>query len=337
MALQSNYCQILEKNGHDVLLARSNAHFDAEHTVYPKNILLDKRKGKINKIAEAITRYRQLTPFHPDLMFFDLPSHVPELMLGIALAMKFPLVTMIHDAQRRDDSDDLGAVERLLTRILVKRSKALLCFSNDAAIHLRNRYPDKAVFSVPLLPSLPPRTENAFTDERRNFAMIGRWSEYKGFDLGLKIWEAYTSKFKTDSVLDMWCSGLDEPLITPENVRWRAVKRYDWDEFDLALRRYRAVLMPYRKASQSGVQILAWDVGVPALIADLPGLVELQPKCLPSIDVNDLGGWIDAIRKLDSSEISVELGRLGMQESKEMRSDARVLDVLEKCIESVLA
>ena len=336
VAKQSNYCQILQNAGYEVLLARSDTHFDTSHAVFAPNILLDKQVGKVRKLFEARNRFKQIAPFNPDIILFDIPFRVPELLLGIALARRFSFVTVIHDAIAHDAAHEVGGMVRLLRRVMIKTSKGIVCFSKNAAGSLAELHPDKPVYAVPLLPSLPPKQEEVFFEERRNFAMIGRWSEYKGFDLGLAIWEKYTSENDTDSCLDMWCSGLESPLETPENVTWRSFKRYTWDDFDQALCTYKAVLMPYRSASQSGVQILAWDVGVATLIANLPGLKELQPSCLPAIDVSNVDAWVEALRTLDAPDTAIRTGRAGMKESQAMRSDLSVLSALELCFKGVI-
>ena len=335
VALNSNYCRILQNAGYDVVLFRSDTHFDADYYVFEPNVLLDRRQGKVKKIIEAINRFKQIRAQKPDVVFMDVPQRLPVLVMAICVAVRFPVVAMMHNAEPHDKADRLSQVTRVLTRIFIRKSRVVLGYSHFSAQQIQKRFPSAKVCSVPLVPSLPPFGRLPFSNDRKNFAIVGRWSYYKGFDVGFDIWSQYTSRYKTDSVLDVWCSGLDAPTETPLNIHWRAHKKYAWDEFEEALRHYKAVLMPYRTATQSGVQVLAWDFGVATLISNLPGLVELQPQCLPALDLEDVEGWVQAIHRLDSLSEAIAIGQTGLQESRELCGEEKVLQDLRICLDAL--
>jgi hypothetical protein len=279
--------------------------------------------------------HRAISAYKPDVLLFDIPERIPQLVLGLLLSLRTRLVTVIHDAVPHDAAHSTSALVGFLQRLVIKKSVALVTFSDNSLKEIMVQYPQHQVFQVPLVPSLPANSMEVVLENRKNFAMIGRWSEYKGFDIGLKIWADYCRMSNTDSQMDMWCSGLEEPIATEPNVRWRAFSSYTWEDFSAALPHYRGILMPYRSASQSGVQILAWDAGVPCIIPNLPGLEELQPACFPSIPLDHEDAWLDSIRTLDSSNVSIELGLLGKEESQRMRGDDKVYLALAECFQMV--
>ena len=334
-SLDSVYCQVLADSGYDMLLVASDAHYDQTVKLFEPSIKFSLRSSKWEKIPLMNSLYRAIRKQAPDVVLFDLPQRIPLLLLAFALRRQSKFVLVIHDATPHDKSHEFHPIIRYLQNQLAVSSHGLLTFSNNSKNELLARYPEANVQTAPLLSEVPVAITVSENRVRRNFAMIGRWSDYKGFDIGLECWKAFQDVSETESQLEMWCSGLDEIPESESNVIWRSSKSFLWTDLLEALPNYCGVLMPYRSASQSGVQVLAWDFGVPVLISALPGLIEFQPDCLPAISLGDQESWVQAIAGLEDSSRAESVGIQGSRQLKELRSGPNVLRAFAQCFESL--
>ena len=189
---------------------------------------------------------------------------------------------------------------------------------------------------VALLPEVSLGNLKIGPRARKNFVMVGRWSDYKGFDIGLDIFQKYRELTKTKSNLELWCSGAEDIRVELPGVVWRSAARFDWADLLKALPNYRAVLLPYRSATQSGVQVLAWHLAVPCLISDLPGLVENQPPFLESLNISDYPSWFKMLNQMESDSFVNEVGLMGMNRAITSGSETEVGLELEKATRSYL-
>ena len=131
---------------------------------------------------------------------------------------------------------------------------------------------------------------------RRGFAMVGRWSHYKGFDIGLDAWRNLPDAIRKEHPLEVWQRiGSDHPPFEDESLVWHS-GGFAWEEVAEMLSRVAYVLLPYRSASQSGVQVLAQQCGARVIYTDLPGLREFV--ALGDVAVNSVEPtrWTQAMR-----------------------------------------
>jgi glycosyltransferase involved in cell wall biosynthesis len=171
---------------------------------------------------------------------------------------------------------------------------------------------------------------------RQHFAMVGRWSTYKGFDIGIQAYEAFTKRYGFNNELHLWLSGAPDMQALPEGVICKSTSAFSWESLLKELPNYHAVLLPYRNGSQSGVQILAWSCGVPAIVSDIQGLIQLQPKCLPAISITHIDGWVDAMRLVVQDEELGAISGKGRHDIMSKLAPEVVSAALKSCIASSL-
>jgi hypothetical protein len=74
------------------------------------------------------------------------------------------------------------------------------------------------------------------------------------------------------------------------------------------LGQYRAALLPYREASQSGVQLLALQNYLPTLVTAVGALPEYQPPSLPPINPEDPAALAAAMLDLADAGTAAQRG-----------------------------
>ena len=199
---------------------------------------------------------------------------------------------------------------RILQNLLIKRSRGILTFSLLSSNLAKLHYPKSNVFVVPLLPESRTFKNFIFCNNRSNFAMIGSFAGYKGFEIGLNLWGEYIKLNKTTEVLDLWLSGVENFKTEVPNVRIRSLKSYRADELETELPHYRAVFLPYKSSSQSGVQILAQAAGVACIVSDIQGLAQNQPSSPPVLNILDVSKWCHTIGVLSEGTHASQIGQL---------------------------
>jgi glycosyltransferase involved in cell wall biosynthesis len=120
---------------------------------------------------------------------------------------------------------------------------------------------------------------------RRGFAFVGRISPYKGLDFLLSSWETVQSQLPSDEYLTIIGHG-DLPKAIPPRVIVKNRPFSDLEAIDI-FRSSRAVILPYREASQSGVQVAAMQYGSPLIVTRVGALPEFQPSNQPSVEYGD--------------------------------------------------
>lgn len=128
---------------------------------------------------------------------------------------------------------------------------------------------------------------------RSGFLFLGRLSPYKGLDFLLRSWALALSDLPADEQMFILASGSGQ-VDSAERV---LVQRGTYDEAQLSdlLGKVRAVILPYAEASQSGVQVLAMQFGVPTVVTSVGALPEMQPAGAPVIRYGDDQGLAQAL------------------------------------------
>lgn len=318
----------------DCFLVTSNSHFDPGVEIFENTATFNLKVGLKQRMGTLFDIYRKINIFKPHVVICDMPSRIPQCLLVYFLLISRPGLLAIDDIVPHDAIDTPSRLVGYLQKTIVARARGIITFSQNSGNLARQKYSKKAVFPVPLVTEIStfsyfrPMAKEA----RANFAMFGRWSDYKGFDLGIEYFKSYKAKYPSDSILEIWCSGLDAPTEEDSNIIWKSFTSFSWQSLVESLPSYKAILIPYRSASQSGVQNLSWDAGVPCLISNLPGLIELQPPHLPAISTSDLDSWINAIHDFDQGLFSEKIAVVGQAFSKSIRAPEKVVEELKSAL-----
>ena len=324
--LDSRYCEILERGGWEMKLVTTGRHLDSGFQTFRNTSIIPASSTKYQKLRALRETVKQIADHNPDLVLLDMPTTLGDILVGLIVSLRRRTILLIHDAIPHDLAHEARPLIQILQRLLTASSRALLTFSETSMSQLLKLHPKKQVFSTFLLPSAAISELAHTAAHKKDFAMVGRWSSYKGFDIGLKFWEKFQKINMCEDNLDLWCSGLTAKIPVPQGVTWMSFQQFDWNDLLSALPQYKAVLLPYRSASQSDVQMLAWASGTVCIVSATGGLVEYQPSALEPIDIDDDASWHSALLRLSEPQEAELLGADGRTETARFRDEGAIFE-----------
>ncbi len=232
------------------------------------------------------------------------------LLFQLFVSLRKFSIFAIHEIRPVDGRHKNGLVITTIQNFLVKQSSGILTFSRLSKELAEVRFSNTRVFSVDLIPETRSYRRYQFSEKRQDFAIIGRYSEYKGIEFALSIWSQFCDKHQSEDILDLWLSGSRDLQVSLPRVRIRSRDMFEANDLDKAIVNYKAVLLPYRKVSQSGVQLLAQSAGVHCMVSSVLGLEQYQPDNSPGLDFHDESDWINALIHISDNQVAVEMGHL---------------------------
>ena len=183
-----------------------------------------------------------------------------------------PFVSMVHDALPHPGDPALGWDWRLRRELNV--AAGAVTFSESVARAVEARRPDLPLLRLPLGAHLPDFTPASAPGVTTDFLFFGRIRAYKGLDLLRDAFAALrarhpgvTLRVVGEGDPESCAPGLAGlPGVTVES-RW-----VPDEEMAPLIAKTRAVVLPYREASQSGVLPIALAMGVPVVATPVGGL-----------------------------------------------------------------
>ena len=332
---RNRYLNTLSKQKFETKLIVGSTHYDFKFGLSRDAVVLPRVKNKLQEIANLRIIIKTARAFKPDLLLVDDMGGILKLVTFILMSKRYSTVFAVDDVVNHDEKDKRSWTVQFLRALLIGGSRGILVFSENSKTLAENLYLGTNVYKVPLLPEVSLENVPRERRRRKDFAMIGRWSDYKGFDIGIDIFLKYRMFSNSPSNLELWCSGTDNHHESTPGIIWRSASKFDWQDLLTELPQYRGVLLPYRSATQSGVQVLAWQSGVPCLISNLPGLVENQPSVLDALSNNDYKSWFELLSKLESDSYVNEVGTQGKISALEIGSETAVGLALEKVVQDI--
>lgn len=267
------YGRELEKLGHEVLLITSERHFAGGEYGQVDEVIAT-QVGFRKSIKSIRIARSKLKAFNPDVIVVeDVYSHP---IWWAARLFGVPLIGSIHDPLPHDENHTRKGLRKLVSTIQNFGMDATIYYSESAKAEAKNFgiRQDKPAFVWPLISEMPDALVIAGNATRKGFALVGRWSHYKGFDIGLEAWRSLPDEVRHEHPLEVWQRiGSDTPPFDDSSLVWHS-GGFEWEEIAQMLSRVKYVLLPYRSASQSGVQVLAQQCGAKVIYTDLPGLAE---------------------------------------------------------------
>ncbi|EHM02000.1 glycosyltransferase, group 1 family protein [Acetobacteraceae bacterium AT-5844] len=216
---------------------------------------------------------RQAQSFGADVVVSAMPHLWTPLVAPALKRAGIPYVPVLHDALPHPGDPSPAWHWRLRRELAAARGAVVLSTAVEAAI--RAEAPSLPLFRLPLgahLPAEAPR-DVAVTHD---FLFFGRIRTYKGLDLLRDAFAqlrqhhpAATLRVVGEGDIEAAAPGLSAlPGVTVE-PRWVAD-----GAIPALISTARAVVLPYREASQSGVLPIALACGVPVVATPVGGLAE---------------------------------------------------------------
>ncbi len=320
------YCEALRADGWDVVLVTSDQHPESD-AARDYEWVLDPRPKTPSTWRPFAARLRDAHRFAPDVVVTELVRD-PR---WIALAGRAPRVRLIHDDRPHGSDEELPGWERSLFGRWGASSSATLAFSDYVA---------RAVGAdavVPLTSDLDPARVPALVPaaDRRDFVLVGRLNSYKNLDVTLAAWQQHTSGpgWRGDDLVLIGDGDIAAPL--GDHVRW-VRGPYSYDDVLAPMAAAKGSLVHYRRATQSGVQVLAMQLGVVPIVSTEGALPEFQPPGESAIGVDDVAGLARAFDALADPEAAARRGAAALEHYRTQYaadvSAARLSDELRSVI-----
>ena len=291
--------------GHECLVVTTDQHYE-KVAARPDERVLDpsiRNPRTVPALARVTAEARR---FAPDVVVSEL-MHDPRWLPMTRLA---PLVQVVHDDRPHDATEERPWHRRAVLDHQTRSAAAVVAPSAHVAAVLSARF-GRRVDVVPLTSdvpesALPPVPVGA--DERRDMVLLGRMSPYKNVELILRAWCRHIASpdHRGDRLLLLGNGPLDSVTL-PEHVEWRR-EHFAYADVLPVLARAKASLAHYRLATQSGVQVLSMQLGIPTVVSDHGGLPEFAPASLPPLGVDDEAGLAAVFARLADPAVAAELG-----------------------------
>ncbi len=276
------HCESLREQGFDVVLVTSDQHpesdaaRDYEWVIEPSF----KQAHTWRPFGRVLARARR---FDPDVVVTELVRDPRWIALG-ALA---PRVRLVHDDRPHDASELRPWWERTLFDRWEAGATRTVAFSKyvGAAVGADDVVPLTSDLDPARVPPVVPAAD------RRDFVLIGRLNEYKNLPVVLAAWRRHVAGpgWRGDDLVLLGNGSVPGDL--GPRVRW-VQGSYSYADVIPTLAAAKGSIAHYRRASQSGVQVLSMQLGVVPIVSTEGALPEFQPPGEPAIGVDDVDGLV---------------------------------------------
>lgn len=304
--------EALRRQGADVLLVTSDQHPECQ-TARDYELVLDPRFRTAATWPASYAAWRRIRRFRPDVVVTELVRD-PR---WIALAGRVPRVQLVHDDRPHDAAEQRPSYELAVFDRWGAHSAATVTYSDYVAAGVTSRrdVAGTPVHVVPLTSDLDPELvrEPVNASGRRDFVMIGRLNPYKNLDVVLRAWQLHIdgSGWRGDELVLIGDGSIDTSSL-PAHTRWRSGS-YRYADVLTSLAEAKGSLAHYRRASQSGVQVLSMQLGVMPIVSTSGGLPEYQPPDCPPVDVDDIAALAATFDQLADPHTAARLGAAAAQ------------------------
>lgn len=299
--------EALIRRGADVLLVTSDRHPESD-AARDYELVLDPRFKTAATWLPTVKAWRRIRQFRPDVVIAEIVRD-PR---WIALAGSAPRIQVVHDDRPHDPGEQVPCYERAVFDRWGARSAATITYCEyvAAGVATRRDVAGTPVHVVPLASDIDPHRVPPFVgpDGRRDFVMFGRLNPYKNVDIVLEAWQRHIvgDGWRGDNLVLIGDGPLDAGAL-PKYTSWRNGS-YRYADVIPTLATAKGSISHYRRASQSGVQVLSMQLGVMPIVSTAGGLPEYQPSGCPPIGVDDVAGLAAAFDQLADPVVAAQRG-----------------------------
>jgi glycosyltransferase involved in cell wall biosynthesis len=329
--------EALRRRGVDVLLVTSDGHHPDSDAARDYELVLDPRLRRAATWPATLAAWRRVREYRPDVVLAELVSD-PR---WIALPGRTPRVQLVHDDRPHDPAEQLPAYKRAVADRWGAGSAATVTYSDyvAAAVATRRDVAGTRVHVLPLCSDLDPALVPPLVgpEGRRDFVLIGRLNQYKNVEVVLEAWQRHVvgGGWRGDDLV-LLGDGPVSARTLPEHTVWRPGK-YRYSDVIAALASAKGSITHYRRASQSGVQVLSMQLGVMPMVSTAGALPEFQPPGCPPVGVDDIAGLTKAFDQLADPSAAARCGAAAARHYADRFAVERAADRLLDVISEVLA
>ncbi|OFJ55603.1 glycosyltransferase family 4 protein [Mycolicibacterium grossiae] len=325
----------LRAHGVDVMLVTANLHPESDGLRPYETVLCGRPVPTVDwvNIARA---YRAASRFKPDVVVTELLRD-PRWRIFGGLA---PRIELLHDDRPHDETHREPWWIRSF-EAWNARSAATVVYSEYVAHRVRQRL-RRPVHVAPLVTDLDATHLPGFVPgaKRQNFVLVGRQRPYKNHAVVFAAWEAHVrgSFWRGDQLVLFGTGEVAVPL--PAHTRWRN-EDFRYRDVTATLASAKGSVVHCRTASQSGVQLVSMQLGVPPIVSTAGGLPEYQPPQCSVTDVDDVTGLCAAFDSLAEPAEVERQGRAALAHYTEHFDVSvavrRLIDIFEDVVASARA
>jgi glycosyltransferase involved in cell wall biosynthesis len=303
--------EALRRRGADVLLVTSDQHPESD-TARDFELVLDPRFRKAKTWPASLAAWRRIRNYRPHIVITELVRD-PRWMV---LAGRAPRVQLVHDDCPHDEGEQRPAYEHAILDRWGAGSAATITYSDyvAAAVGSRRDVAGTPMYVLPLTSDLdtalvPPLVA---PEGRRDFVMVGRLNPYKNIDFVLQAWRRHVTgdAWRGDTLVLIGdgpiSTSLGKVALSP-HTQWRS-GTYRYSEVVTTLAAAKGSVVHYRRASQSGVQVLSMQLGVMPIVSTVGALPEYQAPGCPPVGVDDVARLTATFDELADPSTAVRLG-----------------------------
>lgn len=299
--------EALIRHGADVLLVTSDRHPESD-AARDYELVLEPRLLTAATWPPTLKAWRRIRKFRPDVVIAEQVRD-PRWM---ALAGRTPRIQVIHDDRPHDPGEALPSYELAVLDRWGAHSAATIAYCDYVAnaVATRRDVAGTPTHVVPLASDLDLNRVPPFVaaEARHDFAMFGRLNPYKNVDVVLAAWERHVAGggWRGDDLVLIGDGQLDAGSL-PEHTQWRR-GGYRYSDVVTTLAAAKGSIAHYRRATQSGAQVLSMHLGVMPIVSTEGGPPEYQPSQCPPIGVDDVAGLAAAFDVLADPDTAARHG-----------------------------
>jgi len=327
--------EALHRRGVDVLLVTTDLHPESDGA-RDYELVLDPRLGTAATWPATFAAWRRVHAYRPDVVIAELVRD-PR---WIALAGRVPRIQLVHDDRPHAAIEQRRIYEPVIFDCWGARSAATITYSSHvaAAVATRRDAAGTRVHVAPLTSDLDPALVPPLVgpEGRHDFVMVGRLYSYKNVEIVLEAWQRHVvgGGWRSDNLVLIGDGSLDTDAL-PEHTRWLP-GWYRYSDVITTLAAAKGSVAHYRRASQSGVQVLSMQLGVMPIVSTAGGLPEYQPPGFPPVGVDDVAGLAAAFDILADPFTAAEQGATAARHYARRftvdRAADRLLDVIGEVV-----
>lgn len=328
--------EALRRRGADVLLVTSDDHWESD-AARDYELVLDPRWQRAATWPPTLASWYRIRQYRPDVV-------ITEMVLDprwIALAGRAPRIQLVHDDRPHDPVEELSLHLRTIFDRWGARSAATIIYSDYVAdaVATRRDVIGTRRYVVPLCGDLDSALVPPFVapEGRRDFVMVGRLNPYKNVDVVLQAWHRHVTggAWRGDNLVFIG----DGPVMDrslPEHTMWRP-GRYRYVDIVSTVAAAKGSIAHYRRATQSGVQVMSMQLGVMPMVSTAGALPEFQPPGGPAIGVDDVSGLAAAFDYLADPSTAARCGAAAARHYAQRFAVEHTADRMMDVIADVLA
>lgn len=299
--------EALLQQGAEVLLVTSDQHPESDAS-RDYELVLDPRFKTAGTWLPTVKALRRVREHQPDVVITELVRD-PR---WIVMAGRTPRIQLVHDDRAHDPDEEVPAYERAVFDRFGAGSAATIAYSEYVANAVTGRrdIAGTPIYVAPLPSDLaadhvPPLVA---APERLDFVMFGRLNPYKNLNVVLEAWQRHIAGggWRGDNLVLIGDGRMDASAL-PEHTRWRQ-GNYRYSDVVPTLAAAKGSVVHYRRASQSGVQVLSMQLGVMPIVSTAGALPEYQPPGCPPVGIDDVAGLTAAFDLLADPATATQNG-----------------------------